>query len=257
MTAPFTLAARLRAGEIVHTAWCGMSVPLVAELVAREGFACVALDQQHGLFDMGTTNAGITAIRLAASAALVRIPVGDFAVASRVLDMGAEGVIAPMINSPADAKTFVDFVKFPPLGDRSWGPLRVLTLTGMAMPDYLKTANDNVAAIAMIETQAALDAVDAIAATPGLDALLVGPADMSIALSKGALVDPLHASVEKAADKVLAAANKAGIAAGVFCHTAERAVALAKRGFRFLPVATDTAFLRAGTAAALKVLATS
>jgi 2-keto-3-deoxy-L-rhamnonate aldolase RhmA len=97
--------------------------------------------------------------------------------------------------------------------------------------------------------------VDAIAATPGLDCLLVGPADMSIALSNGAFVDPLHESVDRAADRVLAAATKAGITAGVFCHTAERAVALGRRGFRFLPVATDTAFLRAGAAAALKTLA--
>jgi 4-hydroxy-2-oxoheptanedioate aldolase len=253
---PPSVAARLRQGETVVTAWCGLGLPLVAELVAREGFDTVTLDQQHGLYDMGGTSAGLTALRLAGASALVRIPVGGFAVASRALDMGAQGIIAPMINSAADARTFVDFVKFPPVGERSWGPARVVTLTGQSLPDYLKSANAGTAAIAMIETQAALDALDAIAATPGLDALLVGPADMSIALSNGALVDPLHESVDRAADRVLKAAEKAGLAAGVFCGSAERAVELRKRGFRFLPVSTDTTMLRAGVQAALKVLKT-
>jgi 4-hydroxy-2-oxoheptanedioate aldolase len=104
---PFSLARRLRAGETVHTGWCGLGVPLVAELIARTGFPAVSFDQQHGLYTMETTLAGIAAVHAAGAAPLVRVPLGDFAVVSRVLDFGAEGVIAPMINTPEDARAFV------------------------------------------------------------------------------------------------------------------------------------------------------
>jgi 4-hydroxy-2-oxoheptanedioate aldolase len=106
----------------------------------------------------------------------------------------------------------------------------------------------------MIETRAALDNVAAIAATPGIDALFLGPADLSIALSQGASVDPLSPDVDRELERIIEAARKAGKIMGAYCHTAERAVALAKRGVRFLAVGSDLGFLRAGTAAALKAL---
>ena len=111
------------------------------------------------------------------------MPLGAFAVASRALDFGAEGIIAPMINTPEDARAYVSFAKFPPLGERSWGPHRATTLAEMSdQKAYLYTANDLTVTFAMIETRTALDNVEAIAATPGIDALFLGPADLSIAL---------------------------------------------------------------------------
>jgi 4-hydroxy-2-oxoheptanedioate aldolase len=106
----------------------------------------------------------------------------------------------------------------------------------------------------MIETRTALDNVAAIAGTPGIDALFLGPSDLSIALSNGANVDPLAADVDREIDRITAAATKAGKVMGAYCHSAERAAALAKRGVRFLAVGSDMGFLRAGAAAALKVL---
>ena len=161
-----------------------------------------------------------------------------------------------MINTPADARAYVSFAKFPPIGERSWGPHRATTLANM--PDqkvYLREANELTVTFAMIETQTALDNVEAIAATPGIDALFLGPADLSIALSKGANVDPMAGEVDRELDRIIAAANKAGKIMGAYCHSAERAVALAKRGMRFLAVGSDMAFLRAGAAAALKMAA--
>ena len=252
----FSLARRLRAGETVHTGWCGLPYPIVAELVGREGFPAVTLDSQHGLWDIASLVTGIAQVRQAGAAAIVRIPVGEFATVSRALDFGAEGVIAPMINTPADARAYVACAKFPPLGERSWGPHRATTLANM--PDqkvYLREANELIVTFAMIETQTALNNVEAIAATPGIDALFLGPADLSIALSNGANVDPLSSEVDRELDRIIAAARKAGKIIGAYCHSAERAVALAKRGVRFLAVASDMAFLRAGAAAALKGLA--
>ena len=121
----FSLARRLRAGETVYSGWCGLPAPIVAELVGREGFPAVTLDAQHGLWDIATLVGGIAQVRQGGAAAMVRIPVGQFATASRALDFGAEGIIAPMINTPADARAYVSFAKFPPLGERSWCPHRL------------------------------------------------------------------------------------------------------------------------------------
>ena len=107
----------------------------------------------------------------------------------------------------------------------------------------------------MIETQTALDNMEAIAATPGIDGLFLGPADLSIALSKGRNVDPMAAEVDREIDRIVAAASKAGKVMGAYCHTAERAVALAKRGIKFLAVGSDMGFLRAGAASVLKMVA--
>ena len=251
----FSLAKRLRAGETVYTGWCPLGAPIVAETLAREGFNTVALDQQHGLWDTAATVVGIAAVRAGGAAPIVRIPLNGYAVASRVLDMGAEGIVAPMINTVADARAFVSATKFPPLGERSWGPQRAMTLAGVTdAKAYLRDANENIVTLAMIETKTAMDNIDAIAGTPGIDVLFVGPSDLSIGLSNGAELDPHSATVEAALDKIVAAANKAGKVAGLYCANAQRAVACAKRGIRFLAVGSDLTFLRAGAAAELKVL---
>lgn len=258
MAAPFALARRLRAGETVFTGWCNIASPLVCETLAREGFSAVAIDQQHGLWDTAATVNAIAAIHLAGASPIVRVPLAQFATVSRVLDFGAEGVIAPLINTPADARAFVAAAKFPPLGERSWGPHRAMTLGGMADPKtHLREANDLTVTLAMIETRTALDNLDTIVATPGIDAVFVGPSDLSITLSGGAVLDPHSAEVERALDRIVAAAQKAGKVPGAYCQNAERAVALAARGFRFLAVGSDLQFLRAGTAEQVKVLKSS
>jgi 4-hydroxy-2-oxoheptanedioate aldolase len=251
----FSLARRLRAGETVHTGWCGLPYPIVAELVGREGFPAVTLDGQHGLWDTASLLTAIAQVRLGGAAPIVRIPVGEFATVSRALDFGAEGIIAPMINTQADARAYAAHAKFPPIGERSWGPHRATTLTNIAdQKVYLREANDLIVTFAMIETRTALDNLEAITATPGIDGLFLGPADLSIALSNGADVDPLSKEVDRELDRIIAVANKAGKIPGAYCHSAERAVALGKRGVRFLAVGSDMGFLRAGAGAALKAL---
>ena len=252
---PFSLARRLAAGETVVTAWCGLASPLVCETLAREGFSAVTIDQQHGLWDTAATVSAIAAIHHAGAAPIVRVPLAQFPTVSRVLDFGAEGVIAPLINTPADARAFVAAAKFPPLGERSWGPHRAMTLGGMSDPKaHLREANDLTVTLAMIETRTALDNLDAILATPGIDAIFVGPSDLSITLSGGSVLDPHSADVERALDRIVAAAQQADKVPGAYCQNAERAVALARRGFRFLAVGSDLLFLRAGTAEQVKAL---
>ena len=253
--AAFTLARRLRAGEIVYCGWCALGSPIVAEALAREGFTAVSIDQQHGLWDVAATVTGIGAIHAAGSAPIVRVPHGDFAMVSRALDMGAEGIIAPMINTVEDARKFVAVAKFPPVGERSWGPNRAMMLGDFAdQKAYLRDANDRTVTLAMIETRTAMGNIDAIAATPGIDVLFVGPSDLSITLSDGAVLDPLSKEVEARLVEVVAAAKKAGKVAGLYCGNAARAAAMAKRGFNFLAVGSDLGFLREGAAPHLKTL---
>jgi 4-hydroxy-2-oxoheptanedioate aldolase len=251
----FTLARALRAGETVFSGWCSLPYPLVAETLAREGLAAVTLEAQHGLWDVGALLTGVAAVRQGGAAPVVRVPVGDFALASRALDFGAEGIIAPMINTAADARAFAAAAKYPPLGERSWGPHRVTALAGVADPSvYLREANEHVITLAMIETRTALGNLEAILGTRGIDGLFLGPSDLSIALSDGKSLDPQSRDIDREIDRMVAAAQNAGKVPGVFCHSAERALALAKRGVRFLAVMSDLAMLRAGIGSALKLL---
>ena len=251
----FSLARRLRAGETVYAAWCSLASPIVAETVAREGFSAVVLDIQHGLWDTGSIIAGIGALSAAGSTPVVRVPLNDFAFVSRALDFGAEAVVAPMINNATDARQFAAVAKFPPLGERSWGPQRAMTLQGRtATVDYLREANEGTLTLAMIETPAALAQVESIAATPGIDALFIGPYDLSTALSGGRAQDVQAPEVERAIDQIGAAAKKAGKITGIYCANTERALAMAKRGFRFITVGSDLGILREGAAAQLKAL---
>ena len=251
----FTLAGRLRSGETVFSGWCGLPYPIVAEMLGRDGFPAVTIESQHGLWDVAGILAGIAAVRQGGAAPIVRVPWGDFALVSRALDFGAEGIIAPMINTPADARALACAAKFPPIGERSWGPHRATTFAGLSDQSiYLREANDHIVTLAMIETRTALQNFDAIIETPGVDGFFLGPSDLSIALSNGKTVDPLSKDVERELDRMIAGAQRAKKIPGAYCHSAERAVALAKRGVKFLAVSSDLAMLRAGAAAVMKVL---
>lgn len=253
--AAFSLARRLRAGETVYSAWCTLASPVVAETVARTGFTAVVLDVQHGLWDTASLIAGISALHHAGAAPVVRVPLNDFAFVSRALDVGAEAIIAPMINSAGDARSFANVAKFPPAGERSWGPQRAMALQGRSVSvDYLREANETTLTLAMIETPAALAAVDAIASTAGIDALFVGPYDLSTALSAGKAQDVTAPPVERAIDTICAAAIKAGKIPGIYCRDATRALAMAKRGFKFITIGSDLAIVSEGAAAVLKAL---
>jgi 4-hydroxy-2-oxoheptanedioate aldolase len=194
---------------------------------------------------------------LVRAAPVVRIPFGDYSNASRLLDTGAEAIIAPMINTPDDAIAFAKAMKYPPLGARSWGPHRALPLSGLNDKDYFTSANDLTLAFAMIETRAALRNIVAILDTPGIDGVFVGPSDLSITLTDGALMDPMHPEVDKALDMVAEVAKARGKIAAAHCVTAERAVNLAGRGFHFLGVTSDVAILSLGATATTRILKAS
>jgi 4-hydroxy-2-oxoheptanedioate aldolase len=238
------LVSRIAAGPPALAAWCGLPDAAVPEALVRAGFDCAVLDMQHGSFDVALMLAAVANVALAGKASIVRIAVDDFATASRALDAGAAGVIAPMINSVGDAKRFAEFMKFPPLGGRSWGPHRALSLTGLAPVDYFHQANSFSLALAMIETREALAALDDILAVPGIDGVFVGPNDLSIALTHGATVDQFHPDVDKALDHIAARAMAHGKFASAFCIDGKRAREVGAKGYRLMSVSTDGLLLK-------------
>lgn len=239
-----SFAASLRAGNPALAAFVGFADPVVTEALMRDGFDTAILDMQHG---MHTTQSVILAVGTAAAAGkpvFVRPPVGDFAFASRALDAGAVGIVAPMVNSVEDARRLAAACKYPPLGERSWGPYRASGMTGLQMGDYLKAANGITLALAMVETRQALDALDDILSVPGIDGVFVGPSDLSIALSNGAHVDQFARDVDEALTHVAARCKAHGKIASCFAMTGKRAAEMIERGFQMSSIATDQVLLR-------------
>lgn len=255
MTAPpFRLAARLRAAEPAISAWCGLPAPELAGLLAAEAFDAVTLDMQHGTIDLREAVRAIPLVAAQGKPTIVRVPVGAFATASRLLDAGAAGIIAPMIDTPADARALVAHTRFPPVGGRSWGPSGAMALTGLDAAGYFSAADAQTVVLAMVETRAAIEAVDDILAVDGLDGVFIGPADLSIALSGGAGVDPASSAVDAALDHALARARAAGKRIGVYAHLPERAALFRAKGFDLVAAGSDSAFLGAGARALLAAL---
>ena len=251
MTPGFTLADRLRAGETLFSAWAGLPLPMIGELLARDGWDVVSFDMQHALIGRAEAAAGIAAVALAGKPAAVRVPLAGFGEASWALDMGAEAVICPMVNSGADARAFAAAMKFPPLGERSWGPVRAMTLKGVEPSAYLAEANARTLALAMVETERALAAIDEILATPGIDGAFVGPSDVSVTLTHGAHIDPARPEVDEAIRFIADKARAHGRLAAIYATTPERARLFASLGYRFIAVGSDVGLLRAGSTAVL------
>jgi 4-hydroxy-2-oxoheptanedioate aldolase len=243
-----SLASRLKAGETIYSGWSNLTDPLVMEALCRTPLDAMLLDMQHGAHDTASVVALTGIIRAAQKHTLVRIPVGRFDMASRALDIGAEGVIAPMINSVDDARRFAAAMKYPPLGERSWGQLRGRpgSYGAGGSGAYLSEVNAATLSFAMIETRAAYEALDDILAVEGIDGVFVGPSDFSIAWSNGAEVDAGSEAIIEPLTQIAARAKAAGKLAGIYAA----GPALAKRfgglGYTYLPLSVDTAYLTLG-----------
>lgn len=250
--AALTLADALRSDTTIVSGWVTLPDPLIAELVGRSDFGAVTLDAQHGLHGADSIMRSISGIALAGKPAIVRLGVDDFGFASRSLDFGAEAVIAPMINSVADARRLVAATKYPPLGERSWGPNRAMALSGVAdVATQLATANRATLAIAMIETKTALEALDDILAVDGLDGVFVGPSDLSVTLSGGARIAPTDSFVDAPIRDIAARTKAAGKIAGAFAADGARVRFFREAGYRLIAVASDQNYLARGISALL------
>lgn len=246
-----SLSARLRGGEFVLSGWAQLSDPLATEAIAGAGFGAICIDCQHGYAGYDGMKANVLACAAGGAAPIVRMPHGDFAFGARALDMGAEAVIAPMINSAQDAHRLVEVTKYPPVGERSWGPARMMHMWGMDKDAWAREGNALQLVFAMIETDAAVAAADAIAGVEGVDGLFIGPNDMSLSASRGAYTDPEAASVVAAMDAVAAACKAHGKFATGYAQTPKLADAYRARGFCLVCCGSDYGFVREGALATL------
>jgi 4-hydroxy-2-oxoheptanedioate aldolase len=220
--------------------------------MAHAGWDSLTIDMQHGVIDYAAAVEMLTAISTTQTVPIVRVPWLDPGILMKMLDAGAYGVICPMINSRADAELLVSATHYQPRGTRSYGPARAVLYGGA---DYARYADDTIVVFAMIETRAALDNLDAILSVPGLDAIYIGPADLSLALGCKPGFDEVEPTVADAIDAILAAARRHGVVAGIHNGVAEAAIRRLGQGFQFVTVGSDARLMAAGAQSVVTAVA--
>lgn len=236
----------------VLNGWLHIPSSFAAEVMAHAGYDSLTIDLQHGAADFASALGMMQAISTTETVPFVRVPWNDPGLIMRLMDAGAYGVICPMINTREEAEKFVSACRYPPDGYRSFGPFRATLYAGA---DYAAHANETIVTMAMIETAEALENLDDIMGVSGLDAVFVGPADLGQSLGEGPGMDRTEPAVVEAFDRILAAAEEYGLAAGIFTGSTEYASRMIERGFRFVTVLSDGRLLAsaaAQTVAAMK-----
>ncbi len=236
------LLERWAAGGAVYSAWVTSGEPLIAGFLAGCGFDEVLVDLQHGAVEIGHLPGAFGAIEARGVAPAARVPVNDATLIGRVLDLGALSVMVPLVETPEQAAAAVAACRFPPLGRRSMGPIRAMTAMGSARPADL----NQVACIVQVETALGLRNVDAIAATPGLTGIFIGPSDLAISLGldeEDPAVQPQRAAAHAT---ILAAAQRRGIVAGIITNDGTEAAAYLEQGFRLVALTADIALIMQG-----------
>lgn len=231
------LRARWDARESTFGLWAAIPSSLTAELAAAAGYDYVCVDLQHGLSDEPTMVSIFQATQAAGATPLARVAWNEPWLIMRALDLGALGVIVPLVSSAEEAARAVAACKYPPHGRRSYGPVRAQIILGSSAPRVL---DQEVLCFVMIETREGLDRIDEIAATPGLDGVYVGPADLALALGRS----PREAGgqvLDDAIACVLRACRAHRVVAGIHCASGSAAGAQATAGFDLITVGMDFA----------------
>lgn len=241
---PNTAKRRLNAGEAVVCGWLSLPSSYSAELVASQGYDCVNIDLQHAMLEFETALSMLQGISSTPAIPLARVGGPEPEPMMKLLDAGAYGIVCPMISSVEDAKAFVSACRYPPVGNRSFGPARGLLYGG---PDYVDHADAEILTIGMIETRQGVENADAIAAVDGLDVLFIGPNDLSMAYGQAPSSEPKHPDVVAAIDRCLKAATAAGKPCGIFSTDGNAAAQRRKEGFRFLVPGSDASLLGRAT----------
>jgi 4-hydroxy-2-oxoheptanedioate aldolase len=241
------LAARLAADETVISAWSAIPDALTVDALAQTPVDAVTLDMQHGGHHEDSVLRGLAPVIAAGKPAIVRVPVGRFEMASRALDFGADAVIAPMVNSVADAKAFAASMKYPPIGQRSWGASYAMSRRGKKDGgEWLKNANSDTLSFAMVETREALAILDDILAVPGIDGIFVGPSDFSIAWTGGASINPGLDDMMEAIADIGKRTRAAGKHAAIYIIDPALAGRYVSFGYRLLAIGTEQRYLTVG-----------
>ncbi len=234
---------RLAAGEPVFALTITVPSVEIAAQAAHLGFDFLWVEMEHSPITLETLRAMVLATRGAPAAVFARVPVNELWTAKRVLDAGAQGVIFPFTSTPELARQAVDACRYPPVGRRGSGP-GLASFTWPTTSSYHDLADANVFVIAIVEEARAVDKIDEIVATPGLDAIFIGTSDLSFSLGlRGRQGDPPHAA---AIQKVVDAARRRNIPIGRPAATPQQVAELRAQGFSFFQLATEVGFFKAG-----------
>lgn len=231
------------AGRTLLNAWLTLNSPFLIELIGEAGFDCITIDQQHGLGGNEALLGCLTAARGAGLSAIVRVANNDSGLIGRALDAGAQAIMCPLIKTVEDAESFVQAVKFPPRGFRSWGPYRArLDHSG----DYFTTANDWTIACPQIETKGALDQLEEILALDGVDMVCFGPNDLSVALT--GRLDINAPEVKEAMQLVLSKAREFSVMTLIFANDLAFAKPRLAEGWSIVAIGTDAGWFASAAA---------
>jgi 2-keto-3-deoxy-L-rhamnonate aldolase RhmA len=233
----------IKEGKRTAGAWAQLCSPLSAECLARGGFDWILIDMEHAGGDIQTLMGQCQAIAAAGtvSVPLVRVPWNDVVWIKRILDAGAYGLMIPYVNTKEEAVRALQSCKYPPLGMRGIaGSVRAAGF-GRDTASYLKRANDEIFIMLQIETPQAVANLEAIASVPGVDALFVGPMDLST--SMGHFGNPAHPEVQAVIADIEARAKKIGMPLGTISGSWEQAKALYERGYQLITLASDSVLI--------------
>jgi 4-hydroxy-2-oxoheptanedioate aldolase len=246
--------AKWRRNEPSVGAWLSLNNIHASEMLANAGFDWVVCDMQHGLLEYGDLLRMLPAISTTQTTPFVRVASNNLPEINKALDAGAMGIIVPLVNTPEQCAAAVSACRYPPDGTRSFGPTRAALYGGAG---YAAEANGQIACIAMVETQEALDNLDAIVATPGLSAVYVGPSDLALSLGLSPRGDTDDAKHIAAVERIVAACKQAKVPVGL--HTG--GLAWSKRrlamGFDFVTLGSDAGFMMQAATADLAAIRAS
>jgi 4-hydroxy-2-oxoheptanedioate aldolase len=239
-----TVKRAWRDGQTTYGAWLSIPSSFSAEVMAHMGYDYVCVDMQHGVVDYQTAVTMLQAISTTAAMPFVRVPWNEPGIIGKVLDAGAYGVVIPLVNSRAEAEAALGACRYAPRGYRSFGPVRAAYYAGA---DYAARANDEIACIVMIETKRAIEQIDDILSVPGIDAVYVGPADLSLTLGLAPSMWHDDASFQDARRAIAEACRRHGIAAGIHA-SATLAPKHVEAGYQMITISSDTGSMAAQAA---------
>lgn len=233
-----TFVERLRQGEMLIGTLVSLPSPEMTEILAAVGFDWLFIDAEHGPFDPHDAQPLLQAA--GDCPCVIRVPAGDEVWLKKALDIGADGVIVPQVNSAEQAERLVRLCKYAPQGMRGVGLARAHKY-GMDFENYIQTANRDTAVILQAENRQAVNQIESIVSTPGVDAILIGPYDLSASLGKiGQVTDQtVKNAIERITDACLAANTKLGI----FGVSQEAVEPYLDKGFSLITVGVDALFV--------------
>ena len=223
-------------GKPIINGWLSIPNSFTAESMAKMGWASLTIDLQHGINDYPASISMLQAIASSSTVPLARVPWNEPGIIMKMLDAGTCGIIAPMINTKEECEKFVSYCRYPPLGQRSFGPMRAQLVYGL---DYQENANSQIVTLAMIETQEAVQNIDEILSVKDLNGVYIGPADMSLAYGLkpkfDVKEDPIFSNIKLIVNK----AKEHGKIAGIHNGTTQYAKEMIALGYQFVTISSD------------------